>query len=294
MTSQPAAVAFPAATVMAFRASPAGAGTPEVFLVRRHIRMGFFGGAYVFPGGRLDPADRDPDVGAWCSGADEARRGMADLDALEATAYRLAAIREMFEETGILLARDARGRWAYTSPEGEGGLDRSRQAVHSGALLLREVLQLRGLCPALEALIPIAHWVTPEVEPKRFDTRFFLASVEGASGALHDETEHVESAWMTAVDALARFDRREIVLAPPTWRLLKDFESCASWADVERHTRALVIRRVQPRFVQEDGEDLLVLPGDPLYPAPPDERLTPPTRFRCEPDRWQPVSLLDP
>ncbi|MBI1873360.1 MAG: hypothetical protein HYS05_05635 [Acidobacteria bacterium] len=274
---------------MAFRPSPAGAPTPEVFLVRRNLRMAFFGGAHVFPGGRLDPGDRDPDASAWCSGADETGRGMGDLDALEATAYRLAAIREVFEESGILLARDAAGRWAYLASPRESGLDRLRQAVHSGALSLREALRPRGLFPALEALIPIAHWVTPEVEPKRFDTRFFLVPVEGSSGALHDEAEHLASAWMTASAALASFDRREIVLAPPTWRLLKDFESCASWAEVERRARACVIQRIQPRFVQENGEDLLVLPGDPLYPAPLNEQLTPPTRFRRDPDRWQPI-----
>lgn len=283
----PASPAFPAATVMAFRCEP---GPPEVFLVRRNTRMGFFAGAYVFPGGRVDPADRDADPGAWCTGADQARRAFHDVDALEAISYYLAAVRELFEEAGILIASDRSGRWAYALADEDDSVARQRRAVHSGGMSLRAALEPLGLKPALDALTPIAHWVTPEVESKRFDTRFFVASVEGSLAGLHDDAEHVDSAWMTPSEALARFDRREIVLAPPTWRMLSDFRSCANWTEIDAQARAIVVRRIQPRFVQEGGADLLVVPGDPLYPAPPGERLSPPTRFRREPDRWQPTS----
>lgn len=307
----PAAIAFPASTVMAFRSASRG---PEVFLVRRHIRMGFFGGAYVFPGGRVDDADRDAEAAAWCTGTDDARLRLRDLDPVDAVAFHLAAIRELFEEAGILMARDSTGQWAYRARgAGEAGrageadraggasgkntqsndeprtLEVSRRAVHTGSISLRAALEPLGLQPALEALLPAGHWVTPEIEPKRFDTRFFVAAVEGSPTALHDDAEHVESAWMTPSEALRRFARREIVLAPPTWRMLRDFATCTTWGEIERQAGAIVIRRVQPRFVQENGEDLLVVPGDALYPAPAPERIAPPTRFRRDGERWEPV-----
>ena len=102
----------PAATVVVLRDSPAG---PEVFMVRRHDAHPAFSGAHVFPGGRVDPADRDTADADWCDGLEPAARQLADLAPAEAIAYHVAAARELFEETGVLLARDGSGRFVFLS-----------------------------------------------------------------------------------------------------------------------------------------------------------------------------------
>lgn len=249
-------------------------------MLRRHLRMGFYGGAYVFPGGRVETADADPDAASWCDGIEEAVGRLRDAARIEAVAFHLAGIRELFEEAGVLIARG----W---SPGGDAA--DLRRAVHRGTLTLRQALEPRRVRPALDRLLPFAHWITPEGEPQRFDTRFFLAVLDGAAsaGAGHDEQESVASAWMTAREALARFEHRELVLAPPTWRTLRDFSGCADVPQMVALAGAARRQPVRPRFV---GADLLVLPGDPLYdPASGEEPMSPPRRFRRDGDRWQPV-----
>ena len=277
----------PAATCVLLRE---GADAPEIFLVRRTTRASFMAGAYVFPGGRLDAADAGADA-SWCDGLDAARARWPDLAPDEAVAYHVAAIREIFEEAGLLAARDGTGRFVAEENDARAArLREARAALHAGDADLRTIVAGEGLRLALDALLPLAHWVTPAVEAKRFDARFFVARAPRRQAATHDAAETIHSAWMTAADALARCARGEIALPPPTWSTLRDLARFDTVDAALASTRDRAIFRREPRFFEEGGARLLALPGDPLYPAPDAERMThvhPETRFLLEGDGWR-------
>jgi len=180
-------------------------------MVRRHEGTAFMGGAHVFPGGRVDPCD-EADV-SWCDGILHARSQLADMPAAEAIAYHVAAVRELFEEAGVMLARSASG--AFVSVAGIAVHDRFKQAraaVHSGTTAMRELVQGEGLRLALDALILFAHWVTPPIDTRQFDTRFFLSRVPPAQTPAHDEAETTDSEWLTSRAAMAQAQSGGIVL----------------------------------------------------------------------------------
>jgi len=289
------APAVPAATCVVVRPpSDAPGGPPEIFLVRRHQRASFMAGAFVFPGGRVDAADGSADE-TWCDGLDGARVAWADLEPIEAVASHVAALRELFEEAGILLARDRAGRFvAEGDDQMTARLTASRRAIHAGETDLRAVLRGEGLRLALDALRPLAHWVTPAFEAKRFDARFFVARLPDGQSARHDAAETIGSAWMTAAGALERCRRGEIALPPPTWSTLADLARFGSLDAVLASTLDRPIIRREPRYVEIDGVGMLVLPGDPLYPAPEAERITTvhaETRFLLEDRQWRASSV---
>ena len=129
----------------------------------------------------------------------------------------------------------------------------------------------------------------PAVEAKRFDARFFMARVPDGQWARHDAAETTDGIWLTAEDALSRGARGEIALPPPTWSTLRDLARFDSVDAALASTRDRVIFRREPRCVEEGGVKMLLLPGDPLYPAPDAERVThvhPETRFVLEHERW--------
>jgi 8-oxo-dGTP pyrophosphatase MutT (NUDIX family) len=237
----------PASTVVVLR--PA-AGVPfEVLMVRRHDKVAFMAGAYVFPGGRVDEADREEE--ARSGSASVAVSRFPDLNPAEERVYRRAAVRELEEEAAVRM-----------SPED---------------------------------LIPLAHWVTPEIEIRRYDTRFFLAVMPAGQEARHDERETTALAWITPEQAMTEYRADRILLPPPTWTTLRQLGRHASLDAVTAWARARPIVRVQPGFLKSDEETLLTLPGDPLYPTDP---LSPTlsgwevpeeTRFRLEAGRWRPV-----
>lgn len=251
----------PAATVVLLRDSASG---PEVFLVRRHEGTAFMGGAHVFPGGRVDDGDRDGDAD-WCDGTDEAARRFQDMPRAEAIAYHVAAVRELFEEAGILLARDPAGN-IVSHDRQQPRFDAYRIAVHSGRESLRSVAISQQLRLALDVLIPFAHWVTPPVDTRRFDTRFFVTRMPHAQTAVHDQSETTHSAWMTPAAAIERGQSKKIILPPPTWTTLREFESFTTVAGALAWAGSRAIVRRQPHHLEHEGERMLVLPGDPLFP----------------------------
>lgn len=210
----PAAPPRPAATVVLAR--PVSGGF-EVLLLKRHGKISFFGGVYVFPGGRVDDADMH-------EGAERA--------------FVHAAVRETAEEAGLVVAP--------------------------------------------EALKPLAWWITPEAEPKRFDTRFFIAAVAAGSEARIDDHEAVASAWLTPRAALDAYARDELRLAPPTLVTLEDLAAFTSVDDVVRAV-SLPLAPICPVLVTTDAGVVLALPGDPLHP---DRRaaFSARTRVLMEPD----------
>jgi 8-oxo-dGTP pyrophosphatase MutT (NUDIX family) len=274
----------PAATVVVLRDSPAG---PEVFLVRRHEGTPFMGGAHVFPGGRMDAADYDASV-AWCDGVDHAARQLGSLSPPDAMAYHVAAVRELFEEGGVLLARDAAGRFvSLTAADACERFKQYRKEVHAGTTSVRAIVEREHLRLALDSLVLFAHWVTPPIDRRQFDTRFFLAAVPPDQAPAHDEAETTHSVWLTPAAAIAQSQAQEIVLPPPTWTTLRELEAFAtveeavSWARVRR-----VVRR-QPKLVEEEGRRLLVMPGDPLHPDQGSDDSPTETRFVSIEGRWR-------
>jgi 8-oxo-dGTP pyrophosphatase MutT (NUDIX family) len=205
-----------AATVVLLR--PARCGI-EAYLLRRHSRMAFAAGMYAFPGGRVDPHDYDPDIG-WVGGSTyqwaESFKCSPDL----ARALVCAAVRETFEESGVLLAGTAPG--AVVSDLSARDWEADRKALIDRTLSLGGFLQSRRLLVRSDLLRPWAHWITPEFEPRRYDTRFFLAALPAGQEARDVSGEADAVAWMQPGEAVAAADRREMAMLPPTYVTLQE------------------------------------------------------------------------
>jgi 8-oxo-dGTP pyrophosphatase MutT (NUDIX family) len=182
----------PAATVLLLRDDAAGLA---VFMVRRHRAMGFAGDALVFPGGRIDEGDLSlASQAALCP-------AIPNHDS-RAMAFRVGALRETFEEGGILLARDqATGR--LVSGERAKELGAHRAAIAAGSLAFAALLAREKLELAPDLLVPFAHWITPPIYTRRYDTKFFLAAAPAGQLAAHDGLESVDSRWISPAQALA-------------------------------------------------------------------------------------------
>jgi 8-oxo-dGTP pyrophosphatase MutT (NUDIX family) len=274
----------PASTVVLLRDSSRG---PEVFLVRRHEGTAFMGGAHVFPGGRVDDADRDGDE-AWCDGIDDAVGQLSGVDRTDALAYHVAAVRELFEEAGVLLARDADGRTiALASPDAHARFRQYRADIHDGRSTLRAVVERERARLALDALVHFAHWVTPPIDVRQFDTRFFATRAPLDQTPAHDETETTHSTWLTPDAALAQAVRGEIILPPPTWTTLRELERFVTVDEVFAWAKRRRVSRRQPKLVDDGGRRMLLLPGDPEYPEATDVERPVETRFVLIDKRWR-------
>jgi 8-oxo-dGTP pyrophosphatase MutT (NUDIX family) len=257
-----------AATVILLR--DRSGGPYEVFLMRRHTNQAFMGGAYVFPGGRLDDADKDQGLAA-CTGrfsVMEARRLLQEPDLPEAVAFGLflAAIRETFEEAGVLLARDTAGRLVdLADPETVDRFAAYRWELHEKRITLMELVLRESLCYAPDLLIPYSHWITPELEPRRFDTRFFLARLPEGQVAVHDRMELTESCWMTPAFALSEHAAGRIALMPPTLKTMEELEAFSNTESLFAAVRLQRIVMILPEiFRTADGFGIL-LPHDAEY-----------------------------
>jgi 8-oxo-dGTP pyrophosphatase MutT (NUDIX family) len=274
----------PAATVVVLRDGPAG---PEVFMVRRHEGTAFMGGAHVFPGGRVDAADGDADA-SWCDGLAHAAQQLEALPPAEAVAYHVAAARELFEEAGVLLARHPDGD--YVSLAGAADQERLKQdraRVHEAQTTLRAVIEREGLRLALDALVLFAHWVTPPIDSRQFDTRFFMTRVPPDQTPAHDDTETTHSLWVRPADAIAQSLKQEIVLPPPTWSTLREVEPFESVKDALAWARRRTVISRMPKAIEQDGHRMLLLPGDPLHPDPAGDDPPLETRFVLIDRRWR-------
>jgi 8-oxo-dGTP pyrophosphatase MutT (NUDIX family) len=250
----------PAATVMLVR--DAADGGIEVLMVRRAAAAAFAGGMYVFPGGRVDEADSDEGVVAFVDGVDDAMASAALDLPRGGLAYWVAAIRECFEETGLLLATAT-----------VAGMGDHRWAVHRGELSMAELCRRAGVRLDAGALRYVSHWVTPVGETsRRFDTRFFLAAAPAGQEGRHDDAELVDSRWLAPGDALAAAQRRELMLMPPTEANLRFIAGCSTVAEaLARADAAGPPPRIEPRIRRgPDGRMVgIILPDDPDYDASP-------------------------
>lgn len=254
-----------AATVILLRER---AGGPEVYLLRRTASMAFAAGFFVFPGGSVDPRDESFSTEAWVGPgpADWAQRLACD----EPTARALvcAAVRETFEESGVLLAgENADSVVADTS---DARWEAERLALIDRSLSLAQLLHSRGLVLRADLLRLWSHWITPEVEPKRFDTRFFVALLPAGQRTRDVGGEADRVAWLRPADALAAQASGEMSMLPPTLASLSDLASCATGAEVMAAAERRHIAAVLPKLTL-DAEDRIrfLLPEDPDYPKGP-------------------------
>ena len=262
------AVPRDAATVMVLRSggteaeaeSGAGAGV-EVLMLRRVAAMKFAPGAYVFPGGSVDPADSDPETG-W-HGPDPAEFGARlGASAEMARALVCAAVRETFEESGVLLAGPP-GGGPVAVPSGP-SWEADREELANGEVTLAQLLSGRGLVLRADLLVPWARWITPEGEPRRFDARFFAAALPAGQVATGHAAESDHVAWLRPADALAAARAGEMSLFPPTATTLNDFAAADAVAGIL--AAPPLIEPVTPRLVREDGQAWLYLPDEVGYP----------------------------
>jgi 8-oxo-dGTP pyrophosphatase MutT (NUDIX family) len=236
------APAWPAATVVVLRPSDSG---PEVLLLQRSQKSGFFPSAWVFPGGGVDDVDRSL-----------LTRGAVVGLPMSATCFAVAAVRECLEEAGVWL--------------GEGVVPPDlRDRLNAGTATMTDA---PGLVPDLDRLEQWAHWVTPVGRPRRFDTRFFVAVVspEDVAHAAHDSRETVDSQWLRPRDALAA---EGVFLAPPTFRTLEELaavidEVGGDLPDLMSRARGRLVTAIEPRAARgEDGGAVLTLPGHSTFPS---------------------------
>ncbi len=158
------------------------------------------------------------------------------------------------------------------------------------AAAVRELREEANVQITIDDLQPFAHWVTPEIETRRYDTRFFLARMPEGQIAKHDEGETTALEWLSPSAAIARFNRRELLLPPPTYTSIRQLEPRTSIDDVFAWAKARPIARVMPGFFKNGGDVTLTLPGDPTFPAIPDWDVPEETRFVLQDGaRWQPA-----
>jgi len=268
-----------ASTLVVVRDAPGGG--IEVFCVERQ-KAGFLGGAVVFPGGKLDPGDLDA---GWVGLANRPREWQAPVTADEPAlrGLAIAACREALEEAAILPVQGA--------PMVHVELVEWRERIARKETSLRALLEARGLQLDLSALRPLARWITPVSETRRFDTRFFLYVADASLTGAHDDHETTASFWAPPGEVLRRFASRKLQLAPPTHRTLEVLADARSTSEAVAIAARACLEPICPRlFTYRDalGETMaLALPGDPEHDIP-DARSPGASRFVLRGDRFVP------
>lgn len=251
-----------AATVVLVRDGATGL---EVYLLRRQKSMAFAAGMYVFPGGAVDPRDESLDLQAWVGPPPAEWSGPLTAEPRLATALVCAAVRETFEESGVLLAGAADGSVVADTTGADWEADRLAlldRSLSLAALLARRHLRLRA-----DLLRAWAHWITPEIEPRRFDTRFFVAALPAGQRTrdVGGEADRVE--WTRPAVALAAAERGERFMLPPTAFTLAELATYDTVADLLAAGTQRDVRPVLPKVVVTgDTEARLLLPHDADYP----------------------------
>jgi 8-oxo-dGTP pyrophosphatase MutT (NUDIX family) len=253
--------ALPAATVTLVRDTPTGL---EVLMLQRNFQSGFMPGMFLFPGGALDPGDRAAAVLARCAGLDDERASAALGTSDGGLAYWAAAIRESFEEAGVLLAYAENGELVNPGdPARIARFEEYRRRLNAGEDILAEMLQQEGLQLAVDRLTYFSHWITPVTAPRRYDTRFFVAVAPQGQEALPDNVEAIHHVWVHPPEAVQRHREGKFKMRTPTIRTLEKF------ADYDKADTLIAALRAQPTIpallprIGRKGQRLM--PGDPGY-----------------------------
>ena len=273
-----------AATVMLLRDSSAGL---ELFLLKRHGLSDVLGGAYVFPGGKVDGADAELDADAHLDQAPpvlHASLNEPEIDAPTASGLYVAAIREAFEECGILFAHGA------SQAQATGARVLSREGYAFDEVLAQMQLRLQT-----QSLSPWSRWITPRVPSvmnKRFDTRFFVAACPPDQVASHDNHEAIESLWITPREALEQYRSGQIELAPPQIMSLAHLSRLGYVQTVMAEAKSRPPSVIQPEPFDDDGSRVICYPGDARHSVR--VRAMPgPTRLRYVKKRFEPMEGFD-
>jgi 8-oxo-dGTP pyrophosphatase MutT (NUDIX family) len=250
----------PASTILLLRdsAGPDGEGEIEVFMMVRHYEIDFNSGALVFPGGAVDAGDKD------IIARPELYTGGEGLDAA-ALSFRIAAIRETFEESGILLA-SPRGSATLIDAEQAGEIEAAhRAALSESKTTFLKILTDNGMLLTLDELLPYAHWITPEGMPKRFDTWFFLAAAPPEQAGAHDGRESTDSIWVSPREALAGGESGRFKLPFPTTRNLIKLGKHRSVKAALDDARGKTVVTVMPVMTRLNGGRQLRIPAEAGY-----------------------------
>jgi 8-oxo-dGTP pyrophosphatase MutT (NUDIX family) len=220
-----------ASTVVLVRSNENGGF--EVLLTRRPEEMRFLGGFYVFPGGTVHASDYSPKILERCRGISSAQAqgilaGRHEPD--EALGHWVAVVRELFEEVGVLLCVNEKGQaMQFNDPTENRRLELARRAIVAGETDFGDFLQSENLFCDLSKTRYFDHWVTPETYSMRFDTRFYIAVLPVDQSALSQSEEVTDSLWIKAGAALARMDRRDFPILPPTTTVLQRLSRLSTW-----------------------------------------------------------------
>jgi len=242
----------PAATVVILRDGREGL---EVFMVVRHHEIDFASGALVFPGGKVDEADADP---AWAALAPSSS-GALDR------AFLVASARETFEEAGLMLARRGGGADMVGAADAHRLVETYRARLVAGQITFLDLVRKEGLRLAADLMVPFAHWITPETQPKRFDTHFLLVSAPVEQLGAHDGAESVEGFWIAPEQALRDADAGTRTLLFPTHMNLLKLARYASVAEAVAVTRKTPTVSVMPQAERTATGRILRIPAEAGY-----------------------------
>lgn len=250
-TERPEVPILPAATILLLRDDPSF----EVLMVKRHHQIDFAAGALVFPGGKTHAGDDDPRWEARTLGWGDALPHKRPL--------RIAAIREAYEEAGVLLARHADGAPFRGDPRASA----AREDVGRDRRPFLDLVEEFDLFLDLEALSVFAHWITPPLTPRRFDTWFYVARAPEEQLAVCDGSETVDAEWIAPLEALRLGEAGERTVIFPTRMNLKLLGEAATAEDAVTRARAREVVTVLPQITERDGERVLVIPDNAGYGA---------------------------
>ncbi len=256
-----------AATVVLLRPGAAGASAgPEIYLLRRQTSMAFAGGMCVFPGGGVDPRDYADELverGLWAGPSPAEWADRLGVDEPKARALVCAAVRETFEESGVLLA-GAGADEVVADTTGE-DWEADRVALESRELSMTAFLERRSLVLRTDLLGPWSGWLTPVFEPRRYRTWFFVARLPEGQVTRDVSTESSSVTWTAAMDAVDQVERREILMMPPTWLTCLDVGQHADPDTVLAEAHGRHVEIFTPEVVPDGDEFILSTP--PHYSA---------------------------
>jgi 8-oxo-dGTP pyrophosphatase MutT (NUDIX family) len=279
----------------------------EVLLLKRHEKSSFMGGNYVYPGGRVDQDDSTLEICSLCKGitAAEAHQIFGrSIPPEESLAFWVAGIRELFEESGVLLAYDQHGDlFRLKSNNDQERFFHYRDLLQKKKLAVYQLAREEKLLFALDQLHYYAHWITPEARSERFDTRFFLAHHPVGQEASYDQKETTAEVWLTPKEALEKNVKGIVILSPPTLKTLEDLYRFKNIDEVFNSLKKNEIRSILPILTKVSGDTLLIFPWDPEYeifqggkipvlmdhgrPSQPNDNTT---RLILKEGRWLPYS----
>lgn len=274
MTDSAVLVPRDAATVMLVRDGATGL---EVCMQQRNLNSAFVAGAYVFPGGAVDPGDSGPKIEAICAGRSDAdASGQLGIPS-GGLAFWVATIRECFEEAGVLLALDSDDNVvSLADPATADRFADWRHAVNNGEKSIVDLCEAENLRLMTSHIYYFAHWITPEGPPRRYDTRFFVAAAPPEQRPVHDEGETIDTIWINPSEALRKQRDRELELIFPTIRNLDAISRFDTAADLLAAAAAVdEVVAMLPRIASNTDGMRIFLPGDEGYDDVKDGRMPP-------------------